>query len=75
MSKESAVIVLGILTLVIPQLGVPSPWRTTMLVLVGIALVIIGLYLRAERAPRQRPGQSYVEHVPEKAPEQPHDSQ
>jgi hypothetical protein len=67
MSKETAVIALGIWVIIVPQLGIPLPWRTTLLVLSGIALIIIGLYLRAEaqgRTPKQgeRP---FVESQPE----------
>ncbi|MEK7612531.1 MAG: hypothetical protein AAB449_00055 [Patescibacteria group bacterium] len=65
MSKETAVIVLGVWVIIVPQLGIPSPWRTALLILSGLALIVIGLYLRAEshsRRPRKS-DQPFVEHL------------
>lgn len=66
MSKETAIILLGIWIVVVPQLGVPMPWRTVLLTVSGLLLIVIGLYLRAES--RSRPGavrrdQSFVENT------------
>ncbi|MBX4192480.1 hypothetical protein KW798_03270 [Candidatus Parcubacteria bacterium] len=64
MSKETSVILLGLWVIIVPQLGIPSPWRTLLLVLSGLALIIIGLYLRAESSHRTRKGASFVENAP-----------
>lgn len=52
MSKEMAVIVLGIWTLVVPYLGVPGTWRTVILVATGAVLMVLGFLLRAETLSR-----------------------
>lgn len=63
MSKELSVILLGTAVVVIPNLGVPSMWRTLLLVLVGFALVMIGLLMRSPRAHAGRNSHHpFVEH-------------
>jgi len=47
MSKEMSVMLLGVAVVILPYLGVPSAWRTLLLVLVGLTLIIIGFLLRA----------------------------
>ena len=63
MSKEMGVIVLGLLTVVVPFLGIPSPWRTGLLVLAGAALAVLGFYLRGEAVGRgmRHTGDFFVE--------------
>ncbi len=55
-------IVLGILTMIIPYTGFPSPWRTGLLVLIGAAVAVVGFLQRGEmlRTPRK----SSTEHHP-----------
>lgn len=48
MSKEVGVVLLGLAVIITPYLGVPSAWRTALLVLAGLALVVTGLLLRAQ---------------------------
>ncbi len=48
MSKEMAVIALGIWVIVIPYLGVPGSWRTIILILTGLGIVSLGFFLRAQ---------------------------
>lgn len=48
MSKEMSVILLGVSVIIVPYLGVPSSWRTLLLVLAGLALVVIGFVLRTQ---------------------------
>lgn len=48
MSKEMAVIALGLWVVIVPYLGVPGSWRTTILVLSGIGIAVIGFMLRNE---------------------------
>ena len=48
MSKETAVITLGILVIILPFLGFPEAWRVFFFVVTGIGLVVLGFYLRAE---------------------------
>lgn len=52
MSKEMAVIVLGIWIIAVPYLGVPSSWKTVLFVLTGIVLAGVGFLLRGEAISR-----------------------
>lgn len=69
MSKETAVIALGLWVMVMPYLGVPRAWLTILLILTSIVLIVLGFFLRAEalsRGPRRaHPHQPFVEHMPE----------
>ena len=69
MSKEVAVIVLGVWVVILTQLGIPGSWRTTLLILTGAGLVILGFFLRAEslgRSKQHSSNHSFVEngHTP-----------
>jgi len=48
MSKEMAIIALGIWVAAIPYLGVPGSWRTVLLVVTGLLITSLGFFLRAE---------------------------
>lgn len=48
MSKEALVILLGVVIVLLPFLGLPGTWRTVLMVLVGAAIVLIGVLLRSE---------------------------
>ena len=61
MSREMSIIVLGILVIVIPYTGFPSPWRTLFLVLAGAAIAIIGFLLRGQTLSKP---QKKTEHHP-----------
>jgi len=73
MSKELWVIALGAFVIVARTvLGVPGEWQTTLIILSGIALMVIGFLLRGEalsRTSTPRPSQtrsySFVESTPE----------
>lgn len=52
MSKEMSIIALGIWVVIIPYLGVPSSWRTVLLVLTGIGIAVIGFLIRSEALSR-----------------------
>lgn len=69
MSKEMGVIALGIWVIIIPYLGVPGGWRTTIIVLTGLGLILLGFFLRAEAITRagRRGHSSFVEHIPHSA--------
>ena len=74
MSKEVAIIALGVWVIIIPYLGVPMSWRTVLLVLTGIAVMVLGFLLRSETlagrpGSRLRAGAPFVEHVPDRAPD------
>jgi len=68
MSKEVAVITLGIWAIIMPYLGIPRAWLTMLLVLTGLGLMVLGFLLRAEalsRGPRPVNRHSpFVEHIP-----------
>ena len=40
------IIILGLLVVVVPELGIPGSWRTALLTLVGLGLIALGLYLK-----------------------------
>ncbi|OGC80284.1 hypothetical protein A2943_00200 [Candidatus Adlerbacteria bacterium RIFCSPLOWO2_01_FULL_51_16] len=64
MSKEAIVIALGGLVVITTQLGIPGSWRTAIIVLSGIALIVIGFILRAEAlsgGSRRTPRHHFVE--------------
>lgn len=64
------VIVLGIWTLVVPYLGIPSDWKSVIVILTGILIAFIGFLLRSEAASRQPHvgerlrNQTFVENTP-----------
>lgn len=65
MSKEMTVIVLGVFTIVLTQIGIPSSWRAALLILTGIMLIALGFFLRSEALTRGRGGnRHFVENTP-----------
>ena len=69
MSKEMAVIILGLLNIVIATglLAVPGTWRMVLFVVIGIALMILGFLLRSEtlsRGSKLSRNSSFVENLP-----------
>jgi hypothetical protein len=58
MSKEMTIIVLGAWAIVLPYLGIPSGWRTTLLIVTGIAFMVLGFLLRGEALSRGHKGSS-----------------
>ena len=52
MSKEMAVIVLGIVVAVTPYLGIPGSWKTILLLVTGVSILVLGFFLRAEMLSR-----------------------
>lgn len=73
MSRESIVFTLGILILVIPNLGIPEAWKFYFFVGAGILLVVVGYslrrtsYLRSiQKENGERSADSFVEHVGKK---------
>ena len=65
MSKEMTVIVLGVWVMLVPYLGVPGSWRTAILVISGLTLVLVGFFLRTEALSRggRRSSQTFVENI------------
>ena len=47
MSKETSVILLGLFVFVMPLSGFPGAWRTFFIMAAGLALVIIGFFMRS----------------------------
>lgn len=79
MSRESIVFTLGILILVIPNLGIPEAWKFYFFIGAGILLVTIGYSLRRSaylRSIQKENGEqstdSFVEHVGKKVIEDRH---
>lgn len=48
MSREMAIVVLGIWVIVLPHLGVPHSWAVIITTLTGLAIIAAGLYARAK---------------------------
>ncbi|MGH7141454.1 MAG: hypothetical protein ACREGH_02370 [Minisyncoccia bacterium] len=48
MSKESGVIVLGLIIAVMPLLGFPPSWREAFFIIAGLATALLGFFLRAD---------------------------
>lgn len=68
MSKEMAVIALGIWVIILPHLGVPGSWHTVITSLTGLFIIGMGFYLRASAlsgAPRRSSHHPFVENTAE----------
>lgn len=50
MSKNSFVLTLGVLVVVIPFLGVPDSWKTVAFILIGFGIITAALLLRKDIA-------------------------
>lgn len=48
MSKEALVILFGALVGLMPYLGLPGSWRTVLLSVAGLVIVLLGVLLRRE---------------------------
>lgn len=69
MSKEMSVILLGVAVVIVPYLGVPASWRTLLLLLAGLALIVIGFMLRSQgtaRVGKNSPYHPFVENLPDR---------
>jgi hypothetical protein len=69
MSRESIVFTIGVLLLVVPNLGLPEAWKFYFFLIAGALLVVVGYslrhssYLRSiERENGERGTDSFVEH-------------
>lgn len=49
MSRESVLILLGILVMLSPFLGIPLPWLSVLLPVLGLSVVVIGITYRGKR--------------------------
>ena len=69
MSKETAVIALGLWVMAMPYLGVPRAWLTALMILTAVVIIVLGFFLRAEalsRGPRHAGRHHpFVEHMPQ----------
>jgi hypothetical protein len=48
MSREMAVVLLGVWVIVLPHLGVPHTWAVIITTATGLAIIVAGLYARAK---------------------------
>jgi uncharacterized membrane protein len=46
MSREGIVVVSGVLLTIVPYLGVPTDWKKTITLILGVFLIVIGYSLR-----------------------------
>lgn len=72
MSRESLVLLLGLVIVFVPYLGIPFAWKTYVLSAVGIVLMIIGFLLRRaaylrkiDKGNGEKATDSFVESSPE----------
>ncbi len=66
MSKEMTVIALGLFVAVVPYIGIPSSWKTPLLLVVGILIILMGFLLRGSALSRGTEGSEsrpYVENT------------
>ncbi len=49
MSKAVIVVIIGVIVTFLPFLGLPSAFITGLTVILGIALIVLGLLMRVER--------------------------
>lgn len=71
MSKESLVLVLGLVVFFVPTLGIPEDWKHPILIGSGVLLLIVGFFLRRasylrkiDRGNGERGNDSFVESNP-----------
>ncbi len=48
MSKEMGVILLGLVIIVTPFLGIPGSWKTAVIVIAGLGVMLLGFLLRGQ---------------------------
>lgn len=72
MSKESIVVVIGLIVFMVPSLGLPEDLKEYLLLGVGVLLITIGFFLRRaaylrkiDRGNGESGGESFVESNPE----------
>jgi hypothetical protein len=68
MSKEMSLIALGLWVVVVPYLGVPGSWRTTILLFSGLLIAALAFLLRAEslvRSGKRSAHHPFVENIPD----------
>jgi hypothetical protein len=68
MSKEMLVMALGLWIIIVPYLGIPGGWKSTIFLISGIIIVLVGFFLRTEALSRQNGNrasrhQPFVENV------------
>ena len=73
MSKESLVLLLGLVVFFVPSLGIPNDWKNNILLGVGVLLLVIGFFLRRaaylrkiDKGNGERGNDSFVESEPRK---------
>lgn len=74
MSKESLVVVLGLVVFFIPSLGIPEDWKEYGLLGAGLLLIVVGFFLRRasylrkiDRGNGERGSESFLESNPNTA--------
>lgn len=70
MSRESIVLLSGIIVTALPYLGIPTEWKRYGFAFFGVLLIALGYSLRRsaffrsiEISPGERRGEAFVEHV------------
>lgn len=75
MSRESLILLIGVVVFFAPSLGIPAQWKSYLLLTVGALLMVIGYTLRRREYLRkidkgngQRGTDSFVESTPQRNP-------
>jgi hypothetical protein len=58
MSKEMAIIALGVWVVIMPYLGIYRSWLTVLMVVTGLGLVVLGFLLRGEKLTDEHHGRA-----------------
>jgi len=61
MSKEMAIILLGLTVLIVPISGFPESWRATFLFLAGVGIFGIGCMMRVREISKRTKNNSFTE--------------
>lgn len=79
MSRESLVLILGVIVAGVPYIGVPTEWKEWIILGAGLLLIAIGYSLRRsaffrsiEVAPGEHRGDAFVEHSHDHAHDKTH---
>lgn len=49
MRKETLILLLGFILILLPSLGIPNEWKQTLTIAAGVALLVIGYLLLRDR--------------------------
>ncbi len=72
MSKDMAVVILGVWITILPYLGIPNSWRTAILLCSGLAVAALGFAMRRDALRRGSKRDMHHPFVESGVPHEPH---